>query len=251
MEIFFTNNISGSEAILDPEESRHCVKVLRHKRGDEISFIDGKGGLYKGEISDTSGNRCKIRIKENIQKYMARSYFLHMAVAPTKNLERYEWFMEKATELGMDELTPIIGDHSERKVFKPERGERILLSATKQSLKACIPILNPMTTAKKFITDSDGFEGVKLIAHCNEGSRTDLVRFPEYNVTAENSEKGDKRFLILIGPEGDFSTEEVALAVSHGFVPITLGESRLRTETAALTVVAAIYFLGNYKRVSF
>ncbi|MFA5848334.1 MAG: 16S rRNA (uracil(1498)-N(3))-methyltransferase [Bacteroidales bacterium] len=244
MELFFTNNISGSEAILDPEESRHCVKVLRHKRGDEISFIDGKGGLYKGEVSETSGNTCKIKIKESIQKYMARGYFLHMAVAPTKNLERYEWFMEKATELGMDELTPIIGDHSERKVFKPERGERILLSATKQSLKACVPVLNPMTTAKKFIMDSAGFNGIKLIAHCNEGSRTDLVRYLEYNVPAE---KGERRFLILIGPEGDFSTDEVALAVSHGFLPITLGESRLRTETAALTTVAAIYFLGNHR----
>jgi len=244
MELFFTNNISGSEAILDPEESKHCVKVLRHKRGDEISFIDGKGGLYKGVISETAGNICKITIKESIRDYMARSYFLHMAVAPTKNLERYEWFMEKATELGMDELTPLIGDHSERKVFKPERGERILLSATKQSLKAFIPVLNPVTPAKKFIMDSDGFKGIKLIAHCNEGSRTDLVRLLERNVMEE---KGDKRFLILIGPEGDFSTEEVNLALSHGFLPITLGESRLRTETAALTTVAAIYFLGSHR----
>ena len=245
MELFFSNNISGSEAILDPEESKHCVKVLRHKRGDEISFIDGKGGIYKGEITDSAGNTCKITIKESIMNYMTRNYFLHMAVAPTKNLERYEWFMEKATELGMDELTPIIGDHSERKIFKPERGERILLSATKQSLKAQIPVLNPITTAKKFIMDSDGFKGLKLIAHCNEGSRTDLVRLLESNLKEEKDEKKDYRFLILIGPEGDFSTDEVDLAVSHGFLPITLGESRLRTETAALTTVAAIYFWGS------
>jgi 16S rRNA (uracil1498-N3)-methyltransferase len=244
MELFFTNNISGPEAILNPEESKHCLKVLRHKKGDEINFIDGKGGLYKGEISETTGNTCKIRIKESIQGYMARSYFLHMAVAPTKNLERYEWFMEKATELGIDELTPIIGDHSERKIFKPERGERILLSATKQSVKAKLPVLGKMTSVKSFILESDSFNGVKLIAHCNEGPRTDLVRFLEYNVNAEN---GENRFLILIGPEGDFSTDEVALAVSHGFLPVTLGESRLRTETAALTTVAAIYLFGNQR----
>lgn len=241
MELFFTNNISGSTATLDAEESRHCVKVLRHKPGDIVSFIDGKGGLYKGEISATSGKECVIRITETIPDYQARDYFLHMAVAPTKNLERYEWFMEKAAELGLDGLTPIICDHSERRVFKPERGERIFLSATKQSLKARIPLLEKMTSAKEFILGSENFEGVKFIAHCNPGERRDLVEF----LGQRAKESIGNRFLILIGPEGDFSTSEVELAISKGFIPITLGESRLRTETAALAAVMAIYFLGN------
>ncbi|MEN6619241.1 MAG: 16S rRNA (uracil(1498)-N(3))-methyltransferase [Rikenellaceae bacterium] len=238
MELFFTNNIFGSTATLDREESRHCVKVLRHKIGDTISFIDGNGGLYKGEITETSGGECTIRIIESIQSYQPRDYFLHMAVAPTKNLERYEWFMEKATELGLDELTPIIGEHSERRVFKPERGERILLSATKQSLKARVPLLGQMTPVKEFILGADNFAGLKLIAHCNEGERAGLVELLE-----KSKEVNGNKFMILIGPEGDFSVSEVELAVFHGFVPITLGESRLRTETAALAAVTAIYFL--------
>lgn len=244
MEIFFTNNISGSIATLECDESKHCVKVLRHKVGDTVSFIDGKGGLYKGEISGTSGSECTIKIIESFKDYAARDYFLHMAVAPTKNLERYEWFMEKATELGLDELTPIIGEHSERKVFKPERGERIFLSATKQSLKAKLPVLNQMTSVKNFILGSDAFEGVKLIAHCNEGDRTSIVELLEKRNTKEVS---GNRFLILIGPEGDFSTIEVELAISHGFLPITMGDSRLRTETAALAALTAVYFLRNHK----
>lgn len=239
MELFFTNNISGSFATLEQDEYRHCVKVLRHKVGDAISFIDGKGGLYKGTISATSGNMCTLSITESIQNYAARGYYLHMAVAPTKNLERYEWFLEKAVELGLDELTPIIGDHSERRVFKPERGEKIFLSAAKQSLKARIPLLNTTISFRDFINNSDSFEGIKIIAHCNEGEKVNLVNLLE----KRNSEKNpNNRFLILIGPEGDFSPAEVEQATSYGFVPITLGESRLRTETAALVAVSAVYF---------
>lgn len=235
MELFFANIINESAATISGDEFRHCVKVLRHKQGDTISFIDGNGGLYSGKITGIASGECNVQIISHTTDYAKRDYFLHIAVAPTKNLERYEWFMEKATEIGIDELTPIIGEHSERKIFKPERGERIILSAVKQSLKANIPVLNPVISVKDFIKANAGFDGIKLIAHCNEGVRQ--------NITSVLPK--DCRFLIMIGPEGDFSPSEVELAMKNGFIPISLGESRLRTETAALTVVTATYLLTS------
>ncbi len=217
MELFFTNKIIGSVATLDKDESKHCVKVLRHKVGDVINFIDGKGGFYKGTLSGTVAGECTIDIIEEKLDFSPRDYFLHMAVAPTKNIERYEWFLEKSTELGIDQLTPLVGEHSERKVFKPERGERILLSATKQSLKATLPLLDKMISVKEFIINSDRFDGIKLIAHCNAGERTSFVE----SLRDQNNKKISNRFLIMIGPEGDFSNSEVELAISHGFVPVT------------------------------
>jgi len=235
MELFFTNQITDSKASISGEEFHHCIKVLRYKKGDCVSFIDGKGGLYSGVITDISSDCCNIRITDYTSDFAKRDYYLHMAVAPTKNFERYEWFMEKAAEIGIDELTPIIGDHSVRRTFKKERGEKIFLSATKQSLKAKLPILNPMIQVEDFIIDQKDFDGIKLIAHCNEG--------PKHNITSVLP-KGCK-FLILIGPEGDFSPEEVVLALENGFIPVSLGNSRLRTETAALAVVIATYLLTS------
>jgi len=248
MELFFTNNISGTVATLDKEESKHCVKVLRHKIGDSIRFIDGDGGFYTGEISGITGSECKIRIITKIEDYAPREYYLHMAVAPTKNLERYEWFMEKATELGLDALSPIFGEHSERRVFKTERGERIFLSATKQSIKAKLPVLNQIRSFKDFVLSTGAFEGVKLIAHCNTGLLSSSVERKSLLKLLEKSDRHENfgnRFLVLIGPEGDFSSSEVELALSQGFIPISLGDSILRTETAALMVVTALYLLRN------
>jgi len=235
MELFFTKVIIDSVATISGDEFKHCVKVLRHKTGDTISFIDGRGGLYTGEIIKIGSSHCEVQVSGYTCNFAKRDYFLHIAVAPTKNLERYEWFMEKATEIGIDELTPIIGEHSERKIFKPERGERIILSAVKQSLKAKVPILNPVISVKDFIKQVAQFDGIKLIAHCNEGTRQ--------NITSVLPK--ECRFLIMIGPEGDFSPSEVKLALSNGFIPVSLGESRLRTETAALTVVTATYLLTS------
>jgi len=235
MELFFSNIIKDSVATISGDEFRHCTKVLRHKQGDAISFIDGKGGLYNGKILRIFSDSCEIQVLDSQSDYGKRNYFLHIAVAPTKNIDRYEWFMEKATELGIDELTPIIGEHSERKVFKPERGERIILSAVKQSLKAKVPALNPVISVKDFIRKMSDFDGIKLIAHCNEGERQRII-----DVLPDGC-----RFLVLIGPEGDFSPSEVELAISNGFTPVTLGESRLRTETAALAVVTAIYLFTS------
>ena len=242
MELFFTNNIIGSLATLDEQESAHCIKVLRNKPGDSIFLTDGSGILFRGEIVSVTGKKCSVNIVESISGRDYRPYYLHIAVAPTKNLERYEWFLEKATEFGVDEITPILGAHSERKVYKKERGERIILSAMKQSLKVTLPKLNEPEDFEKFVSETcKGFNGDKLIGHCNEGEKVSLTN--HLLALKENQEK--LRMLILIGPEGDFSPEEVELAKKSGFIPFTMGDSRFRVETAAIAAVSAVYFLSQ------
>ncbi len=242
MELFFTNNIIGSLATLDEQESVHCLKVLRNKLGDSISLTDGSGVLYRGEIASVTGKKCSVNIVESIPGRDSRPYYLHIAAAPTKNLERYEWFLEKATEFGVDEITPILGAHSERRVYKKERGERIILSAMKQSLKVTLPKLNELESFEKFVLEAGkNFNGDKLIGHCNEGDKVNLTN--HLLALKENQEK--LRVLILIGPEGDFSPEEVELAKKNGFTPFTMGSSRFRVETAAVAAVSAVYFLSQ------
>ena len=241
MELFFTKNIIGSLATLDEQESAHCLKVLRNKPGDTIFLTDGSGVLFRGEILPETGKRCNINIVESIHGRDSRPYFLHIAVAPTKNLERYEWFLEKAVEFGVDEITPVIGAHSERRVYKTERGERIILSAMKQSLKVSLPKLHEPEDFETFIkTAGAGFEGERLIGHCNDGEKVNLT-----NHLLAVAQKEKLRILMLIGPEGDFSPEEVAMAVNYGFIPFTMGNSRFRVETAAIAAVSAVYFLSQ------
>ena len=232
MELFFTTNIQGDTAWLDEQESTHCTRVLRHVAGDEIHFTDGRGILYTGRISDKSGKQVVLQIIDRNSNYMKRGYYLHMAVAPPKNPDRFEWFLEKAVELGIDEITPLEGEHSQKRSFNMARGERLILAAMKQSLKTTLPILNPITKASALIekySNSDDFQ--KLIGHCREGEKSPITTL-----------LGEPfKVLILIGPEGDFSVSEIALAQNCGFKPFSLGESRLRTETAALTAVTAVY----------
>ena len=242
MELFYTNNITaGGEAILGNEESRHCIKVLRHKSGDIINFTDGLGGLYSGEIVCDKESETRLRIVTHNPDYEKRGYYLHMAVAPTKNLDRYEWFIEKAVELGVDEITPIIGEHSERKVFKRERGERIILSAMKQSLKAKLPKLNDVVTISRFIERYSAIcsvsadKCIKLFGHCREGERVPFIE------VISEIKVADPHIIMMIGPEGDFSVSEIADAVEKGFIAVQMGQSRMRVETAALTAVAGIY----------
>lgn len=234
MEIFYSNDIEGQVCRLDREESVHCVKVLRHKEGDEIFVMDGRGSLFTCTLTDASPNGASALVKGEQKGWGSHPYHLTMAVCPTKNADRYEWFAEKATEMGLDCIVPVIGEHSERKVFKTDRLKRILLSASKQSLKGTIPEVEEPVDLKQFIKSLD--DGcLKLIACCFEG------RTPRESVNDVLRDfKGD-RIVILIGPEGDFSEEEVSTAVECGFKPIHLGPSRLRTETAALTAVAAVY----------
>lgn len=221
MHVFYTPDIQ-TRAELPEEEAQHCVRVLRLSAGDPVILTDGKGNFYRAEISAATNKRCMLNILETIPQEPLWSGHLHIAMAPTKNMDRTEWFTEKATEIGFDELTFLNCRYSERKVIKTERISKILVSAIKQSLKARLPILNEMTDFNKFI--SQPFKGQKFIAHCYEGEKPLLK---EVVRTGEDA-------LVLIGPEGDFSEEEVRKAMENGFRPISLGRSRLRTETAAL-----------------
>ena len=226
MQLFFTEN-PESEIVLSKEESKHATKVLRKKEGDILNFTDGKGGFYKAEITVADTKKCRLQIISSEQKPKQHNYHLHIAIAPTKNMDRYEWFLEKATEIGIDEITPIICEHSERKVIKTERCNRILLSAMKQSLKLHLPKLNETITLKDFLKQD--FEGNKYIAHCEDGEKTELRK-----------EEKTEKTLILIGPEGDFSPTEVELALENQFKTVSLGGSRLRTETAGIVAVHTI-----------
>lgn len=232
MELFYCKNIPNGVTLLDEEESRHCVKVLRHKAGDSINVIDGCGTLYHCIIENDSAKGVTFRVKGTETGFGSHGYHLHLAVAPPKNPDRFEWFAEKATEIGVDEITPVFGDFSERKVFKSERVSRILVSAAKQSYKGSIPILHEAVSVKDLILSSDGFEGRKIICYCD-----DL----EGKVDVRQAVRGEKNVLVMIGPEGDFSPAEVNLAKEHGFLTVSLGESRLRIETAAVMAAASVY----------
>src|SRR5690606_29542763 len=233
MHIFYTPDISGGFYVLNEEESRHCVKVLRLQENDTINLVDGRGGFYSAVITEPHPKRTEIRITGVQQEFGKRNHRLHIAAAPTKNTERFEWFLEKATEIGIDEITPIICSRSERKEVKIERLNKVITSAVKQSIKAYHPLLNEPVSLKRFL--SKPLEGQKFIAHCMEGSKSSLKK--------EVVPHGE--YIILIGPEGDFTPEELETALNAGFIPISLGGSRLRTETAALEACFEINFLNR------
>ena len=309
MELFFSDDIQDAQVRLDPDESAHCVRVLRHREGDEIFVIDGRGTLCRCvlELADAKG--AWARVLERTHGFGAHPYHLTMAVCPTKNLDRYEWFVEKATEIGVDVVAPVIGERSEHKVLKTERLRRLALSAAKQSLKGAVPQVAEPVTVRDFILSAPA-EALKLICYCFD----DVERIPITSVlrpdaaalanpgSAHPSQPGDggpsaidypsqlgdgvppisehlsqlfgvpsptiahpsqpsgvpsptfesagsnggagRPIMILIGPEGDFSPEEAALAREHGWIPVQLGPSRLRTETAALTAVTAVYLFS-------
>lgn len=253
MELFYSNNIDCGRVMLGPEESGHCVKVLRHRAGDEINVIDGEGCLYSCRIVDDSPKGTVAEITGVTEEWGGHPYHLIMAVAPTKNIDRYEWFAEKACEVGVDEIVPLVGEHSERRVIKNERLEKILVSAAKQSLKAKVPVLHDAVSVKDFIllnapgerSGCPGKDGVsaddseatlRLIAYCFEDETVPRRSMKE----VLNGFSGD-RVIVMIGPEGDFSRDEANFAVSKGFIPVHLGASRLRTETAALVAATMVY----------
>lgn len=232
MHVFYAPDIMTSVE-LPEEEAQHCTRVLRLNMGDEILLTDGKGYFYRARIKTASNKHCSVEILEKTYQEHLWQGHLHIAMAPTKNMDRTEWFTEKAAEIGFDELTFLNCRFSERKVIKTERITKILVSAIKQSLKARMPILNEMTDFNKFIAHP--FCGQKFIAHCYDTEKKALKDIIRKNEDA----------LVLIGPEGDFSEEEVKKAIDHGFIPITLGPSRLRTETAALV---ACHILNLYNQ---
>ena len=236
MELFFSRDIEGGICRLDHDESGHCIKVLRHRCGDEISVIDGCGTLYRCRITSDSHKGVEAMVLEQTGNWGGHPYRLHLAVCPTKNNDRYEWFAEKACEIGLDELSPVIGEHSERRVLKTARVEKILVSAAKQSLKASVPVVNEPVSVKEFIKASTGDE-LKLIAYCFEDEN-----IPRRSIKEVLDGFDGTDVIVMIGPEGDFSQEEAVLALNAGFIPVHLGASRLRTETAAVTAASAAYF---------
>ena len=231
MQLFYTPDISETttEFSFSKEESKHLVKVLRKKEGDTIHITNGKGYLFEAILIATDTKHCIVTINK-VTLQAPKKYSLHLVVAPTKMNDRYEWFLEKATEIGIDEITPIICSRSERKVIKIERCNRILLSAMKQSLKFHLPKINEAITLNNFLKKD--YEGAKYITHCEDGEKKEL----------KTENKTDK-YLILIGPEGDFSTAEIEIALQNQFKAVSLGTSRLRTETAGIVAVHTI----NYK----
>ncbi len=235
MYLFYTPDITSDNYTLNEEESKHCIRVLRLTVGDKIQLIDGKGGWYEAEIKDDNQKRCTVSLIQNKKNVGKRDWQLHIVIAPTKSMDRLEWFIEKATEIGIDEISLVDCYTSERTIVKTERLKKVAVSAIKQSLKAYLPKINEIVDFKKFIIFSANFKGQKFIAHCAGGKKAHLK---------DVYKKGDDTF-ILIGPEGDFSPEEVKLAVDNGFKEISLGESRLRTETAALYACTTVNILNE------
>lgn len=233
MALFYVPDLALGN-VLPEEESQHAVKVLRLKVGDQVVIVDGVGGYYKAKITNPHPKHCGFEIVETQSGFGKRNYKLHIAIAPTKNIERLEWFIEKATEIGIDEITPVVCRFSERKVIKEERLQKIIVSAAKQSVKAYFPRLNPLCTFDDLIENHQ--EDTKFIAHCYDQDKKLLQT--EYRKSTD--------VLILIGPEGDFSKDEVEKAVLSGFVPVSLGESRLRTETAGVVACCTVALINQF-----
>lgn len=234
MQIFYVPGITGDSCIMDVNESRHCIRVLRMPKGGHVKMVDGTGGFYEGIITDPDPSACGVRITERSLEFGKRDYMLHMAVSPIKNQERFEWFIEKSVEFGIDEITPLICRNTEKHGLKTSRINNIIVSAMKQSLKAYKPVLNEPVVFGEFI--AAGHTGTKMIAHCN--------RSYELKKIGIVYRKGMDA-LVLIGPEGDFSNEEIDLALTGGFTGISLGNSRLRTETAGIAACHSVYFINQ------
>jgi 16S rRNA (uracil1498-N3)-methyltransferase len=235
MQLFYTPDIDAASSTyyLSEEESKHGIKVLRLQAGEQVQLIDGKGNLYTAAITDAHPKRTQLQIISVQKDFNKRNHYLHIAVAPTKNIERLEWFLEKATEIGIDEISLIICQRSERKEAKADRLNKIITSAIKQSLKAYHPLLNDPVALNKLLATP--FDGQKFIAHCEPGDK----------LTLKDHLKSQGKYLILIGPEGDFTPKEIEEAIKNDFKAITLGESRLRTETAALEACFEVNFLNR------
>lgn len=233
MNVFYTAEIEGDTAFLDEVESGHAFRVLRMKEGDSVIVTDGKGGWFTGIIGFGHPKKCSIRIISSQCNFEKRNFKLTLAVAPTKSSDRIELFLEKATEIGIDRFVPIRCSFGERKTINIARLEKIALSAMKQSLKAWLPEISELVSFEDFIAKP--FEGKKVIAHCYPGHKPHL----------KNVVQAGENVLILIGPEGDFSPDELIHAVEAGFQEVSLGQSRLRTETAALVACTAVAFVNE------
>jgi 16S rRNA (uracil1498-N3)-methyltransferase len=234
MQIFYMPDIKGNTCVMDENESRHSIRVLRMVKGEKLKLVDGNGNLYEGLISDPDPLHCGITIIGITRNFEKRDYKLHIAISPIKNQDRFEWFVEKSVEIGIDEITPLICRNTEKPGIKRDRLNNIIISAMKQSIKAFRPVLNEPIAFGDFI-DTD-ISGIKMIAHCNH--------FYDRN-KIDQVYKKNKDAVILIGPEGDFNDEELNLAFKHGFKPVHFGSSRLRTETAGIAACHSVYFINQ------
>lgn len=233
MQVFYAPDLQGDFYTLGEEESKHIIRVLRMKIGEHIRLSDGVGNMYLAELVSEDHRRCEVKIKSVCKEYGKRDYHIHLAVAPTKNINRYEWFLEKATEIGVDDITPLICKRSERKVVKNERLNKVITAALKQSIKAYHPVLHDAISFEKFVKQD--FIGEKYICYVEEGEHPSLS-----SLYTKGSD-----VLILIGPEGDFNPEEVKLAEEHEFKTVSIGNSRLRTETAGVVACHTIALLNT------
>ena len=234
MQIFYAPDISGNDYILDENESRHCIRVLRMKSGTPVRLTDGKGNLFEAVVVNPDPKKCSLAITGVIRDFEKRKYRLHMAISPLKNYERFEWFIEKSVEIGVDEITPLICSNTEKPGIKRERINNLIISAMKQSLKSTLTILNETCRFNEFITIQH--DGKRMIAHCNN----ELSKSKIGDVYSKGNDA-----VFLIGPEGDFSKEEILTATSAGYLPVHLGQSRLRTETAGIAACHSIYFINQ------
>ncbi len=239
MQLFYNTDISleTKQITFDKIESKHIVRVLRKKENDILKITNGKGVLFDAKIIMANDKKCLAEVIRFEEKQKPWNYYLHIAIAPTKNNDRIEWFLEKATEIGIDEITPIICQNSERRIVKLERFEKIIQSAMKQSLKFTLPKLNEPLKFNEFINQD--FDGKVCIAHCEEVKKKFL----------KSVVKPSEKTTILIGPEGDFSIQEIAKAIEKNCIPISLGESRLRTETAAIVAVHTVSLINQQKNL--
>ncbi len=236
MQLFYNLDITedSKEILFNKEESRHIFKVLRKKEGDQLMLTNGKGFFFKVELLQSNPKQCDAKVI-SVESKEPLPYYLHLAVAPTKLNDRYEWFLEKATEIGISEITPVICEHSERKIIKLERYEKKVISALKQSLKAYLPKINKAISLKEFFKIQKENNCQKLIAHCEETQKHSL----------KSQLSAQQNTTILIGPEGDFSPNEISLAIASNFKPVSLGKSRLRTETAAIVACHSVAFVNE------
>jgi len=234
MQVFYAPDITGNTYTLDERESGHIIRVLRMTRSAPVRLIDGKGNLFEGIINEPDPRQCSIKIISVIHNFEKRNYRIHIGISPLKNPDRLEWFIEKSVEIGVDEITPLICRNTEKPGIKHERIRNLIISAMKQSLKAQDTILNKTTTFNDFI--NAGHKGCLMIANCNENFKRKGI--------SEIYLKGSDA-TILVGPEGDFSEAEIEIAIKKGFVPVHLGNSRLRTETAGVVACHSIYFVNQ------
>ena len=235
MQLFYAPDISGNVYVFPQDESKHIVKVLRLKERDSIHITDGKGNLFTSEIVEADVRNCKVKITSKSFGQGKRNFSIHIAIAPTKNIKRFEWFLEKCTEIGVDEITPLKCRYSEREHIKHDRLNRVVSAAMKQSLKTYVPVLNEMTDFNEFLNSDFDDQTCRYIALCDDLPKQHL----------KNAYIAGKDVVVIIGPEGDFSDEEKKSAEEKGFEPVTISSSRLRTETAAVVACHAVNLLNE------